>query len=40
MINEEGIVASKAVFIYALFDLVKRKMIKPDEGWLKAFGFE
>ena len=40
MINEEGKEASKAVFTYALFDLVKRKMIKPDEGWLKAFGFE
>jgi len=39
MINEEGKEASKAVFTCALFDLAKRKMIKPDEGWLKAFGF-
>ena len=39
MINEEGKEASKAVFTYALFDLANRKMIKPDEGWLKAFGF-
>ena len=40
MINEEGKEASKAVFTYALFDLANRKMIKPDESWLKAFGFE
>ncbi len=39
MINEEGKEASKALFTYALFDLEKRKMIKPDEGWMKAFGF-
>jgi YbgC/YbaW family acyl-CoA thioester hydrolase len=39
MINEEGKEASRAVFTSALFDLEKRKMIKPDEGWLKAFGF-
>ncbi len=39
MINEEGKEASKAVFTYALVDLENRKMIKPDEGWLKAFGF-
>lgn len=40
MINEEGKEASKAVFTYSLFDLEKRKMIKPDEGWMKAFGFD
>jgi thioesterase III len=39
MINDEGKEASRAVFTCALFDLEKRKMIKPDEGWLKAFGF-
>lgn len=39
MINEEGKIASKALFTAALFDLKKRKMIKPDEKWLKAFGF-
>lgn len=39
MINEDGKEASTAVFTCALFDLDKRKMIKPDEGWLKAFGF-
>ncbi len=40
MINEEGEVSSKAVFTSALFDLVKRKMVKPGEDWLRAFGFE
>jgi len=39
MINSEGKTASKAVFTAALFDLDKRKMIKPDEQWLKALGF-
>ena len=38
MINEEGKETSQAVFTCALFDLERRKMIKPDEGWLKAFG--
>ena len=40
MINEDGKEVSKAVFTCALFDLEKRKMIIPDEGWQKAFGFE
>jgi YbgC/YbaW family acyl-CoA thioester hydrolase len=40
MINDKGEEASRAVFTSALFDLDKRKMIKPDEAWLKAFGFE
>ncbi|MGF1586098.1 MAG: acyl-CoA thioesterase [Bacteroidales bacterium] len=39
MINEEGKEVSMAVFTCALFDLEKRKMIKPDEDWQKAFGF-
>jgi thioesterase III len=39
MINDAGKEASRAVFTCALFDLEKRKMVKPDEGWLKAFGF-
>jgi thioesterase III len=39
MITEEGKEASRAVFTSALFDLAKRKMIKPDQGWLKALGF-
>lgn len=39
MIKEDGEIASKAVFTAALFDLGKRKMIRADETWLKAFGF-
>ena len=39
MINEEGKVASTALFTSALFDLERRKMIRPDEKWLGAFGF-
>ena len=39
MINEKGEEASRAVFTYALFDLTERKMVKPDDGWLGAFGF-
>ena len=39
MINSSGDIASKAVFTTALFDLNKRKMIKPDNEWLSAMGF-
>ncbi len=39
MINSSGELASKAVFTTALFDLNKRKMIKPDNEWLSAMGF-
>jgi YbgC/YbaW family acyl-CoA thioester hydrolase len=39
MINSKGEMASKAVFTTSLFDLEKRKMVKPDEKWLKAMGF-
>ena len=39
MVNSKGEIASKAVFTAALFDLEKRKMIRPDQQWLKAFGF-
>ncbi len=38
MINSKGKVASKAVFTSALFDLEKRKMVRPDEKWLEAMG--
>ena len=40
MINEKGETASKAVFTAALFDLEKRKMVRADNAWLKAFGFK
>ena len=39
MINSKAETASKAVFTSALFDLDKRKMIRANEEWLKAFGF-
>lgn len=39
MINSKGETASKAVFTTALFDLGKRKMVKPDDVWLRAMGF-
>lgn len=38
MINSEGKIASKATFTAALFDLKRRKMIRPDDQWIKAFG--
>jgi acyl-CoA thioester hydrolase len=34
----EGRIFSKATFTAALFDLRRRKMIIPDEQWVKAFG--
>ncbi len=39
MINSKGETASRATFTSALFDLEKRKMVKADSNWLKAFGF-
>jgi acyl-CoA thioester hydrolase len=39
MINSGGRLTSRAVFTAALFDLDKRKMIKADGNWLRAFGF-
>ncbi len=39
MINEKKEIASKAVFTAALFNLEKRKMVRPDDEWLRAFGF-
>lgn len=39
MHDQKGTVFSKATFTAALFDLKKRKMITPNEKWLKAFGF-
>lgn len=39
MRDDKGTVYSKAVFTAALFDLKNRKMIIPDEKWLKALGF-
>ncbi len=39
MKDEKGTIFSKAIFTAALFDLKNRKMISPDEKWIKAFGF-
>jgi len=39
MINARGETASRAVFTSALFDLEKRKMVRADDDWLRAFGF-
>lgn len=39
MRDSNGIIFSKAIFTAALFNLKSRKMIIPDEKWLKAFGF-
>lgn len=39
MRDANGTIFSKAIFTAALFDLKNRKMLIPDEKWLKAFGF-
>ena len=39
MINSRGELASKAVFTSSLFDLDRRKMIRPGEDWLRALGY-
>ncbi len=38
MVNSKGKIASKAVFTSSLFDLEKRKMVRPDGMWLAAMG--
>jgi acyl-CoA thioester hydrolase len=36
--NEENELCTHARFKFALFDLKKRKLLKPSERWLKALG--
>lgn len=38
MINSKGEIASEAVFTFALFDTVNRKIIAPTKSWLAAIG--
>ena len=38
MKNENDEICSTAIFKGALFDLKNRKIIKPNENWLKALG--
>lgn len=40
MINENGVVASEAVFTFGLFDIKARKLIDPTPEWKKAIGLE
>ena len=39
MRDENGMIFSHAIFTASIFDLKNRKMITPNEKWLKAFGF-
>jgi acyl-CoA thioester hydrolase len=38
MLDDKGKVCSRALFKSSLFDLEKRKIVKADEQWIKAFG--
>lgn len=38
MVKEDGSVASKAEFLFGLFDLDRRRLIAPTEEWKKALG--
>ena len=38
MIKEDGSIASEAVFVFALFDMEKRKLIEPTDEWKRALG--
>jgi acyl-CoA thioester hydrolase len=40
MVTSQGKIASKALFTTALFDLETRKMVRPDEVWIKAMGLD
>jgi acyl-CoA thioester hydrolase len=37
IIKESGVVATRALFKFGLFDLEARRLIELDEGWKKAF---
>jgi len=38
MVNEAGDVCCDATFVFGLFDLAARKLIKPTPEWLRAIG--
>jgi YbgC/YbaW family acyl-CoA thioester hydrolase len=38
--NEQDKTACKAVFSFGFFDLEKRRLIEPNEEWLRALGLE
>jgi acyl-CoA thioester hydrolase len=38
MVKADGSIAAEAVFTLGLFDLDKRKLVLPNEGWKKAIG--
>lgn len=40
MLKEDGTVASEATFTGAFFDLKARKLILPNDEWLKAIGLK
>ncbi len=39
MINSKGELACKAIFTSSLFDLEKRRMVRPSREWLSALGY-
>src|SRR5687767_6457730 len=38
MLKTDGSIASEAIFTFALFDTVQRKIIEPTDAWKKAVG--
>ena len=38
--NAKGVQAAEAVFVFSIFDLHQRKMVKPDAEWIHALGME
>ena len=40
IVNPAGETATEARFLVGLFDLNQRKLIEPDEQWLRALGIE
>lgn len=38
MLKSDGSLACKAIFVFGLFDLEKRKLIEPSPEWKKAIG--
>lgn len=40
MLKSDGSVAAEAVFVFALFDLVARRIVEPTPEWAHAVGFQ
>jgi YbgC/YbaW family acyl-CoA thioester hydrolase len=38
MLDADGALTTTAEFTFGLFDMIKRELVAPSEGWMRAFG--